>query len=818
MRPAEASAASGGEAGAGPPRPVPRRGTRNRAARHPRPSAHPRPRLALLPLAAVLVPLVMLAGGGWLTWRSVRGQAAAELTRSAEIGAAYAARALLGYAVAAARVNDRLLGLSDAEVRAGEARLHEDLQQVMQQLPQGELSYVIDRQGQPLLATSLLPVPQGTSLADRDYFQALRRPDPPEVHLSETFVGRFDGRLLFSLSRRRVGSGNRPPPADGFEGVVTVSVDPNLLAESLRRLATAPSDELALVRQDGWILSRTTGQDRPLPQLPPGRPFHAAVAGTIPPVFVGPPGVWVPPAALVALHHVAGFPAVALAIRPWPELVAEWWRRMGSHLVFGVPATLTLLLLSLKVRRDQRALDLANAALQRDVARSGSRLVRAQRIGQVGTFEFDPRTDTNIRSAEYMVVQGLAPRETAERHEDWVRRLHPDDRERAETCVLATLADPAATDYAQSYRIVTPTGEVRWIAARAEIERDAAGRAMMMRGAHIDVTPLRTTELALAESDARLRLAQEAVGIGTWEWTRATRTLTWSRKMAELWGFDPACGQPAAACVLARVLPEDRRRVLRMLALAQRSGQLGCEFRIRRPAAAGEDRIWVAARARLLPAPGAPHPRLMGVAYDVTERKLAEQRSLLLAHEVEHRAKNALTIVASLLRRTTADTPEEFAEVMGGRVRALAQTMGLLGQRHWRGAPLRELVAQALDPFAGAGAGPEISLAGPEVLVGVEAAQPLSMALHELATNAAKYGALSVPGAQLSVRWWVAGQSVHLAWQERGGPPLRGPPDRLNFGSSLIGLIFEVQLGGEVCRTWEPAGLVCEMRFPLTRG
>jgi signal transduction histidine kinase/ActR/RegA family two-component response regulator len=154
--------------------------------------------------------------------------------------------------------------------------------------------------------------------------------------------------------------------------------------------------------------------------------------------------------------------------------------------------------------RLRRALTGAEAALREGEAR----LRRVQRIGRVGGFEIDLRSGANWRSAEYMALQGLAPQTAREAHQDWVRRLHPEDRGRAERAFLAAVADGAPdTAYAQDYRVVTPEGEVRWISARAVIERDAEGRATRMVGAHLDVTPLKTAE-------AELRGVLEAAGDG----------------------------------------------------------------------------------------------------------------------------------------------------------------------------------------------------------------------------------------------------------------------------------------------------------------
>ena len=209
--------------------------------------------------------------------------------------------------------------------------------------------------------------------------------------------------------------------------------------------------------------------------------------------------------------------------------------------------------------------------------------------------------------------------------------------------------------------------------------------------------------------------------------------------------------------------------------------------------------------------------RMLGVAYDISDRKHSEELTTIMAHEVEHRAKNALMVVSSLLRMTKADSAEKLVEVMDGRVRALSRTLGLLGQGHWRGAPLRDIVHNEVGHFERPepDTPPAITMEGPTVTIDVDAAQPLSMALHELATNAAKYGALSTATGSMRIVWWEDGATLRLRWTERGGPPLAGTPPERGFGSHLIKTLVESQLQGSVEMQWQVAGLVCDIAIPI---
>ena len=762
------------------------------------------PARRLLPLAMLLVPLIMLAGGGWLSWRATWATARQELAQAAGAVAQYGARAVEAYALGAGLINDHLRGLDDSQIRADEARLSAEMQRLILDLPQAALAYVVDRHGIPVISTELVPVPQG-SLRDRDYFQALSAARAPAVFVSPIFLGRFDGRLLFTVSRRRTGSGNLPVP-DGFDGVVLLSLDPGVAAQSLQQMQWGRADRLAILGPGGQTVldSRWVGQPED-PSLVDVRIWGQALQGA----RLFETRLTDGADMLVALRPVGAFGVFAAAMRPRGEIIRRWRDEMAAYLIFGVPATLMLLWLSLRLRREQLRLDRLNAGLTSDLERGEDRLSRARRFGLVGTFEYDLRTGLSRRSPEFMAVQGMPPIPVEERHADWLRRLHPDDRERAERYLLHTLSPAStATEYGQSYRIVDQNGETRWIAARGEINRDDTGRAVLLRGAHVDVTPLRTTELALAESDARLRLAQEAVGIGTFEWDPPSRQWDWSRTMLELWGLDPAGAPPSPADAMSRIHPEDLPGLRRALVAAANSGRLRVEFRLLRPDAEGATQtVWLAARGRRLA--GGPG-KLLGVAYDITDRKQADQHSRLLAHEVEHRAKNVLAVVLGLLRATTAPSVDTFVKTFEGRVGALARTLSLLGERRWLGAGLHELLRHELAPFDD-GAG-RVVLDGPAVTLSPEVAEPLSMALHELATNAAKYGALSVPGGRLAVRWSVLEGLASLRWEERGGPVITSPPAREGFGSTLIQHGFRDGVG-KISLDWHREGLVCNMCF-----
>lgn len=207
---------------------------------------------------------------------------------------------------------------------------------------------------------------------------------------------------------------------------------------------------------------------------------------------------------------------------------------------------------------------------------------------------------------------------------------------------------------------------------------------------------------------------------------------------------------------------------------------------------------------------------------DITEEKEAETRQHLMVRELHHRVKNTLATVQAIFNSTarSATDLEAFRDSFSRRIQSLARTHTLLTERSWERISLRDVVQGELDPYGGAEG--RIVVDGPEIELPAQSGFALGMGLHELATNAGKYGALSVPGGQVKVRWTVQdgqyGQDMpvlRLTWQERGGPPAR-PPERTGFGSRLLSHVLPVQIGGKIEIDYAAEGLSVRIEAPLT--
>ena len=197
----------------------------------------------------------------------------------------------------------------------------------------------------------------------------------------------------------------------------------------------------------------------------------------------------------------------------------------------------------------------------------------------------------------------------------------------------------------------------------------------------------------------------------------------------------------------------------------------------------------------------------------------SEHRQALLVRELHHRVRNSLAMVQALLGATarTTGTVREFYRSFSARISSLAKTQTLLTEDYWQTAPLRELVLKELRPFAEERPG-RFTLDGPAVELAADLAVPVGMALHELATNAAKHGALSVPTGRVEVTWelrTVEGvRKIHLEWRERGGPPVQAS-EREGFGSTLLRKVLPMQVNAEVEVEFDPEGLRCRIVAPL---
>lgn len=344
--------------------------------------------------------------------------------------------------------------------------------------------------------------------------------------------------------------------------------------------------------------------------------------------------------------------------------------------------------------------------------------------------------------------------------------------------------------------------------------------------------------------EERLRTALDAAGGCAWELHPRSGLSTWDAAARELFGVG---GEPVRFAEALRLFahPDDADAVRAAVARALQpagDGRFAVEHRGARPGADGRARWFRSVgQARFGVGRGGRRTgakRLVCTSIEVTEQRAAEERQALLVAELNHRVKNTLAVVQALAEQThratgggaggQAPSPEEptgnagerrrFHADFQSRLLALSRAHDLLTRKGWRATSLAELAHVALAPFQGAGAGPpRIEAAGPPVLLAPEPAVALAMALHELATNAAKHGALSRPAGRASLSWAATpdGAFLELAWTESGGPSVPGRPTRHGFGLRLLERALARQLGGQASVDYPPSGLAYRLRVPF---
>jgi two-component sensor histidine kinase len=322
---------------------------------------------------------------------------------------------------------------------------------------------------------------------------------------------------------------------------------------------------------------------------------------------------------------------------------------------------------------------------------------------------------------------------------------------------------------------------------------------------------LEATNARLIQSEQLRSLALAAGQMGSWDWDLAADHSTWDDGQCRIFGVDPKSFRATRESVLPLILEEDL--LILEQALRDAAGDariLQAKFRVRRPSAEIRSCIGIAAAER--DATGAI-TRLSGVTVDMTDLEKAQEHQLLLAREVDHRAKNALAVVQAIVRLTRAESLAAYVTAIEGRIGALSRAHALLASSRWEGAKLESIAEQELAPYR-TRASEKITASGPDIVLPPAIGQTISLALHELATNAAKYGALSALTGRVALTWRLESGGLVVEWVEVGGPP-PSAPKTLGYGIRTVTAAFERQLQGDVSFEWLPQGLICRLSLPF---
>ncbi|MCJ2067417.1 PAS domain-containing protein [Methylobacterium sp. J-030] len=522
------------------------------------------------------------------------------------------------------------------------------------------------------------------------------------------------------------------------------------------------------------------------------------------------------------LHDLIGWPPGTLPGRAAAELLGDEPSGLQGRLQAGLQLWRRADGSPLDVRVIRAGRTLVVESVDVDAAAHSEANSEALAAAGLGEWRWDGATGLLTLSRRAARILGRPPGRSVS-WEDMTTSLSE-----AELARLGALtAEAGATG--SSYQFDTPitvAGRTVILRVRGQAVPGPDGEPASMVGVIQDITTRVEARDEILSRDQRLRVATTIAKLGIFEWHMLEDQAIWENEhMYEIFGHAPEDGTIGKAEFLNDILhPEDRPAVRKAISRALREdGILQIGGRIRRKS----DGVWrtidMAGRFER-DAPGRLPRRLIGVVADVTDRRIAEERQSLLIRELHHRVKNTLATVQAIVGSTarTASSIESFYEAFVGRIKSLAHTHSVLTEDAWQMASLENLLLNELKPYAEVdaegGAEGRISLSGPGIDLPSEIAVPIGMAIHELTTNAAKYGALSNRTGRVAVAWTLepGGPAgiLRFSWRETGGPPV-APPSRQGFGSRLLQRVLIAQVQAEVTTDYAPGGFTLTMRAPI---
>jgi two-component system, chemotaxis family, CheB/CheR fusion protein len=383
---------------------------------------------------------------------------------------------------------------------------------------------------------------------------------------------------------------------------------------------------------------------------------------------------------------------------------------------------------------------------------------------------------------------------------DFTHRLDSEGIEEDARGVLRTLA-PFVREVA--------TSDGRWLMMRMRPYRTVDERINGVVVTFLDITVRREAERRLRESEERLRKVMETEAVGVLFFEDSGTLVDANDAFLQMSGYTRRQIDERALSRQGLTPPEWSDKSREEMEILERTGRIGPyekEYLL-----ADGSRRWILFAGRRI------EPNLIAeYAIDISDRKRVEEERETLTRELSHRVKNTLAVVQALARRTDGRTVDEFRAAFTGRLNALSQAHAMLLADNWRSADLGELVGRAMAPY-GVDESGRVRIEGERAEVSAQQALSLSLVLHELGTNALKYGALSTPQGSVRIAWAKVDEagtpSLRFTWEERGGPPVVPPTDD-GFGSQLILRAAEYDLAGRAQMEWAPEGLTCALTFP----
>jgi PAS domain S-box-containing protein len=472
----------------------------------------------------------------------------------------------------------------------------------------------------------------------------------------------------------------------------------------------------------------------------------------------------------------------------------------------GQPARNTGVVIDVTERKQAEA-ELAAARVDLDLAAQAAGLGRWVLRPHVKQRHWDARTRAIFGLSEH------EPPSTAR----FFSLLHPDDRDAVRDAMAAATDPHGPGTINLDYRIRRANDDaLRWIEVfgQAFFEDGVCTRFV---GVVSDVTDRREAVDRLVRQEETLRLAIDAADVGTWDHDLETGDIRLSDRCYAMFGVTP--GELITRDTLTPFThPADVQRVQDAVERAL-DPAIRADYAIEFRANGRDDHVerWLSAKGKVIFDDEGRARRFLGAVVNITERKRAELHLRLLVNELNHRVKNSLATIQAIAAQSFNGQRDmsEAKEAFSNRIVALAEAHDLLTRENWEGAEMHDVASRVAVLHGGSA---RFELSGPSIRLSPKTALSLSMALHELATNAVKYGALSTQDGRIQIAWDLAPETgaprLDLTWTERDGPPVK-PPERRGFGSRLIERGLAAELAGAAVIDFQPDGVICRIRALL---
>lgn len=453
---------------------------------------------------------------------------------------------------------------------------------------------------------------------------------------------------------------------------------------------------------------------------------------------------------------------------------------------------------------------------ERALARSEERLSLALNAsGIVGVWDWDLAADRVSADRRFAEMYGVNPdeAETGSPLEAYLEGIHPEDRQQVAESIAAALE--ARGPYRGEYRLRSTDGNTRWVLATGTVVVDPDGQPVRIAGVAVDITEHKQAQEKLAESEAKFRAIADSMPQMVWSTLPNGYHDYYNARWYEFTGV-PA-GSTDGEGWNGMFHPEDQDRAWAAWRHSLETGEpYQIEYRLRHHS--GEYR-WTLGRAMPLRDPLGRIVRWFGTCTDIHETKLAAEEREIVAQELSHRIKNIFSVLNGIVSLSARTYPElkPLAETLRERISALGVAHDFVrphsaaSRPEQVGVTVQGLIETLLRPYREAG-DERLSITGADASIDDRSATPIALLFHELATNSAKYGALSHRDGSVSVAMSLDEGELAIDWKESGVSVV--PPEREGFGSRLIALSVEGQLSGKLTRLWESDGLRVSVRIP----